>query len=76
MLIAAAAAAANTNNTKNTAVSSAAAPVLSRSPSLQSTSAAASPQPQVLPSQNNPLCKLQAGKKSKCFIIRFLFLVS
>ncbi|RWR95793.1 protein TIFY 3B [Cinnamomum micranthum f. kanehirae] len=60
MLIAAAAAAANTNNTKNTAVSSAAAPVLSRSPSLQSTSAAASPQPQVLPSQNNPLCKLQA----------------
>ncbi|KAJ8621207.1 hypothetical protein MRB53_029736 [Persea americana] len=60
MLIAAAAAAANTNNTKNAAVSSAAAPVLSRSLSLQSTSAAASPQPQVLPSQNNPLCKLQA----------------
>ncbi|XP_058108806.1 protein TIFY 3-like [Magnolia sinica] len=58
---AAAAAAANTNNMKNAVVSSpAASPVLTRSPSLQSTSAAASPQAQVLPSQNNPLTKLQA----------------
>ncbi|XP_077240835.1 protein TIFY 3-like [Tasmannia lanceolata] len=57
----AAAAAANTSNIKNVAVSSAAAsPVLTRSLSLQSTSAAASPQPQVLPNQNNPLSKLQA----------------
>ncbi|XP_068659403.1 protein TIFY 3-like [Aristolochia californica] len=57
---AAAAAAANTNNPKNVNEGDVASPVLTRSPSLQSTSAAASPQPQVLPSTNNPISKLQA----------------
>ncbi|KAL6010449.1 hypothetical protein ACLOJK_000881 [Asimina triloba] len=62
MLIAAAAAAAanNNNNLKNTVVNSTAPPVLTRSPSLQSTSAAASPQHHALPNQNDPLSKLQA----------------
>eukprot|EP00262_Sarcandra_glabra_P019657 TRINITY_DN7490_c0_g5_i1.p1 TRINITY_DN7490_c0_g5~~TRINITY_DN7490_c0_g5_i1.p1 ORF type:complete len:317 (+),score=51.43 TRINITY_DN7490_c0_g5_i1:132-953(+) len=61
MLIAAAtaAAAANTNNAKKVGAGSVPGPppVLTRSPSLQSSSAAASPQPQL---QNNSICKLQA----------------
>ncbi|KAG9443867.1 hypothetical protein H6P81_015207 [Aristolochia fimbriata] len=62
MLIAAAAAAAaaNGNAAKNVTAGHVASPVLTRSPSLQSTSAAASPQPQALPSTNNPISKLQA----------------
>ncbi|XP_068664176.1 protein TIFY 3-like [Aristolochia californica] len=59
MLIAAAAAAANSSNQKNVTVGHVASPVLTRSPSLQSTTAAASSQTPSLPSSNNPISKLQ-----------------
>ncbi|XVE70806.1 hypothetical protein DITRI_Ditri10aG0099900 [Diplodiscus trichospermus] len=63
MLIAATAATANSVDMKNAAIDSATnSPVLTRSPSLQSTATAlASPQPQLYPLHRNSLCKLQAG---------------
>lgn len=67
---AAAAAAANSADMKNAATDCATtSPVLTRSPSLQSTATAlASPQAPVYPLQRTSLCKLQAGNSQMTWL--------